>query len=89
MSEDDLTLPNDVGDSGSIKVRQPVPDSTSPYGYRYRSIEVFPAEIVKDLRNQLADALEVCILVLDTATIETSADLLAKAQAVVDKAEGS
>ena len=56
MSEDDLTLPNDVGDSGSIKVSQPVPDNTSPYGYRYRSIEVFPAKIVEDLRSELAFA---------------------------------
>ena len=56
MSEEDLTLTNDVGDSGSIKVRQPVPDSTSPYGYRYRNIEVYPAKIVEDLRSELAFA---------------------------------
>ena len=34
-----------------------------------------------------ADALEVCHLVVDTATIETPADLLAKAQAVIAKVD--
>ena len=54
MSEEDHTLPNDVGDSGSFMVRVAVPDNTSPLGCRYPRIKVYPAKIVEDLRNQLA-----------------------------------
>ena len=56
MSEEDLTLPNDIGDDGSIRVRVPVPDNTSPLGCRYPWTKVYPAKIVEDLRSELAFA---------------------------------
>ena len=54
MSEEDLTLTTSANTAVSFMTRVAVPDNTSPLGYRYPRIKVYPAEVVEDLRNQLA-----------------------------------